>query len=107
LVGPLPWIWEAVVILVSSRAVGLHLGPVEAFGVLTAFNLAMALPTPGNIGTMEGGGTIALVQLGAQPETALAFMLLYHLVQMVPNACAGILVLLAGMPAPAAPEPEA
>jgi uncharacterized membrane protein YbhN (UPF0104 family) len=106
-VGPLPWIWEALVIVVSSRAVGLHLGPVEAFCVLTTFNLAMVLPAPGNVGTMEGGGTLALVQLGAPPETALAFMLLYHLVQMVPNACAGAMVLLLGLAAPAATEPEA
>ncbi len=104
-VGPLPWLWEALVVLVSARAVGLHLGPVEAFGVLTAFNLAMAVPTPGNVGTMEGGGAVALVQFGAAPETALAFMVLYHLVQIVPNSCAGALVLLEGVLLPAAAEP--
>lgn len=104
-VGPLPWMWEALVVLVSARAVGLHLGPAEAFGVLTAFNLAMAVPTPGNVGTMEGGGALALVQLGAAPETAFAFMVLYHLVQIVPNTCAGALVLLQSVLLPEPAEP--
>lgn len=102
-VGPLPWMWEALVILVSARAVGLDLRPAEAFCVLTAFNLAMAVPTPGNVGTMEAGGALALVELGAAPESAFAFMVLYHLVQIVPNTCAGALVLLqaALLPEPA------
>jgi uncharacterized protein (TIRG00374 family) len=89
LIAPLPWLWETLVIAVAGRALGLSLSPIEAFAVLTAFNLAMVVPSPGSLGSFESGGTLALVQLGADKATAAAFILLYHLTQVLPGVVLG------------------
>ena len=93
LVAPLPWIWETFLIAVASHAVGLALTPMQAFAVLTAFNIATAVPSPGNAGSFEGGGTFALLQFHVDKPAALAFIVLYHLTQVVPGVCAGLFVL--------------
>jgi glycosyltransferase 2 family protein len=92
--APLPWLWETVVIVVASRAVDLGLTPMQAFGALTAWNMGTIIPSPGNAGSFEASGTLALGWLGVAPEKALAFVFLYHLAQVVPGmmAAAGLLV---------------
>ncbi len=93
LIAPLPWLWECFVIAVASRALGLELTAMEAFAVLTAFNLATAVPSPGNAGSFESGGTLALIQFNVPTPTALAFIFLYHLTQVVPGVLAGVTIL--------------
>lgn len=93
LIAPLPWIWETFVIAVASRALGLELTWMQAFAVLTAFNIATAVPSPGNAGSFESGGTLALIQFNIPTPTALAFIFLYHLTQVVPGVLTGALVL--------------
>lgn len=93
-VAPLPWLWETLLISVASRAVGLSLTAAESFAVLSAFNLATVIPSPGNAGSLESGGTLALLQFQVHQSTALAFMLLYHLTQVVPSVAAGAWVLI-------------
>jgi uncharacterized membrane protein YbhN (UPF0104 family) len=93
LLAPLPWLWETMVIVVAGRALGLSLAPMEAFAVLTAFNLATVVTSPGNVGSFESGGTLALVQFHVPNSTALAFVFLYHLSQVLPSFAAGALVL--------------
>ena len=92
-VAPLPWLWETFVIAVAGHALGLDLTPMQAFAALTAFNVATAVPSPGNAGSFEAGGTLALIAFGIPKETALAFIVLYHLTQVVPGFIGGILVL--------------
>jgi uncharacterized membrane protein YbhN (UPF0104 family) len=94
LVAPLPWLWETFLIAVAGHALGLSLSPMQAFAALTAFNIATAVPSPGNAGSFEAGGTLALAAFGIDKETALAFIFLYHLTQVVPGFAAGALVLL-------------
>ena len=65
----------------------------QAFAALTAFNVATAVPSPGNAGSFEAGGTLALAAFGVPKETALAFIFLYHLTQVVPGFVGGVLVL--------------
>jgi uncharacterized membrane protein YbhN (UPF0104 family) len=89
LIAPLPWLWETVVIMIASRAFGLDLSPMQAFAVLTAFNVATVVPSPGNIGSFETGGTLALVLLGIPRESALAFLFAYHLTQVLPGVLLG------------------
>ncbi|MGO9832429.1 MAG: lysylphosphatidylglycerol synthase transmembrane domain-containing protein [Myxococcaceae bacterium] len=93
LLAPLPWLWETFVILVASRAVDLALTPMQAYGALTAWNLASIIPSPGNAGSFEASGTLALGWLGVPPARALAFVFLYHLTQVLPGmvAAAGLL----------------
>jgi len=81
------------VIALAGHALGLDLTPMQAFAALTAFNVATAVPSPGNAGSFEAGGTLALAAFGIPKETALAFIFLYHLTQVLPGFVGGILVL--------------
>jgi uncharacterized membrane protein YbhN (UPF0104 family) len=92
-VAPLPWLWETFVIAVAGHALGLSLTPMQAFATLTAFNIATAVPSPGNAGSFEAGGTLALAAFGIDKGTALAFIFLYHLTQIVPGFLGGVLIL--------------
>jgi uncharacterized membrane protein YbhN (UPF0104 family) len=92
-IAPLPWLWECFVIAVASRALGLELTAMQSFAVLTAFNIATAVPSPGNAGSFESGGTLALIQFSVPTPTALAFIFLYHLTQIVPGVLAGVAIL--------------
>jgi glycosyltransferase 2 family protein len=92
-IAPLPWLWETFVIMVAGHALGLDLTAMQAFAALTAFNVATTVPSPGNAGSFEAGGTLALIAFGVPKETALAFIFLYHLTQVVPGFMGGVLVL--------------
>ena len=92
-IAPLPWLWETFVIVVAGHALGLDLSAMQAFAALTAFNIATTVPSPGNAGSFEAGGTLALIAFGVPKETALAFIFLYHLTQVVPGFVGGVLVL--------------
>jgi glycosyltransferase 2 family protein len=93
LVAPLPWLWETLVVAWASPALGFSLTTMQAFSVLTAFNVASAVPSPGNAGTFEAGGALALTAMGIPHGTSVAFVLLYHLTQVVPTCLLGALVL--------------
>ena len=93
--APLPWLWETVVIIVASRALDLGLTPMQAFGALTAWNMGTIIPSPGNAGSFEASGTLALGWLGVAPEKALAFVFLYHLAQVLPGMVAAAVLLVA------------
>ncbi len=95
LLAPLPWLWETLVILVASRAVDLALSPMQAYGALTAWNLATIIPSPGNAGSFEASGTLALGWLGVNADAALAFVFLYHLTQVLPGMVAAAVLLAA------------
>jgi hypothetical protein len=87
------WTLEVGVVLLTLRAIGLSLPVPAAFLVLAAVNLALAFPVapPANVGTLELGATLALVEFGVAKERALAFAILYHLLQVVPIAVMGVL----------------
>jgi uncharacterized membrane protein YbhN (UPF0104 family) len=92
-IAPLPWLWETFLIIIAGHALGLNLTVMQSFGTLTAFNVATAIPSPGNAGSFEAGGTLALIAFGFPKEIALAFIFLYHLTQVVPGFVSGFLVL--------------
>jgi hypothetical protein len=92
-IAPLPWLWETFVIAMAGHALGLSLTPMQAFAALTAFNVATAVPSPGNAGSFEAGGTLALTAFGIPKETALAFIFVYHLTQVLPGFAGGVLIL--------------
>jgi glycosyltransferase AglD len=89
------WALEIVVTAVSMRAVGLHLPLIASILVLVAVNLALAFPvaTPGNVGTLELGATLALLEFGVPKGEALAFAVCYHLLQVVPIGIIGFVLL--------------
>ncbi len=90
----LSWTLEVFVALFAMRAVDLNLPLSAAFMVLLAVNLAVAVPfgPPGNLGTLEVGATLALLQYGVLKEQALAFCVVYHLLQVVPVGSLGLLL---------------
>jgi len=112
LIAPLPWLWETFVIIVAGHAFGLDLTIMQAFATLTAFNVAMAIPSPVNAGSFEAGGTLALIAFGVREDTALAFIFIYHMTQLLPGFIGGILIMalegeaLFGRRAPAADQRE-
>jgi uncharacterized protein (TIRG00374 family) len=86
------WTLEVNVTALSMKAVGLDLPLSAIFMVLVAVNLALAFPLapPGNIGTLEISATLALVEFGVPKENALAFAVVYHLLQVVPIGILGL-----------------
>ena len=93
LIAPLPWIWEPIAISLAARAFGLDLTLMQAFSVMIGFNLAMVVPSPGAIGTVEAGGVAALLGFGFDQNKALAFMFVYHFSQLLPGIAGGAAVL--------------
>jgi glycosyltransferase 2 family protein len=94
-VAPLPWLWEAAVITLAGRAFGMPLTLAMGFSVLIGFNIAMVVPSPGAIGTVEAGGTAALIFFGFDHSKALAFMFVYHFSQLLPGIATGAAILVA------------
>jgi len=94
-IAPLPWLWEAMVLTQAGRAFGIEMTLVQAFSVMIGFNLAMVVPSPGAVGSMEAGGTAALVFFGFDQSQAMAFIFVYHLTQLLPGVAGGAAVLVA------------
>jgi uncharacterized membrane protein YbhN (UPF0104 family) len=94
-VAPLPWLWESAVLCLVGRAFGIELTFAMGFCVLMGFNVAMLVPSPGAIGTVEAGGTAALVFFGVDQSRALAFMFVYHFAQLLPGIVVGVTILIA------------
>jgi uncharacterized membrane protein YbhN (UPF0104 family) len=92
---------EVLVVALTARSVGLPLGVAGSIAVLGSVNLAILLPsTPANLGTLECGAVVALLGLGTPREAALAFAVMYRIVQFLPITLAGAAVLAArGLPA--------
>ena len=86
------WFLEIFVVSFTMTACGLDLPFSAACIVLLAANLAIAMPLqpPGNVGTLEVGLILALAGLGIEKEQALAFGIVYHLLQVVPLGLLGM-----------------
>jgi len=91
--APLPWIWETLILAYAASFFGIQLSLVSAFSLLVAFNLASVISSPGAVGTVEAGGTAALVFFGVDQSKALAFMFIYHFAYLLPAIAGGVFVL--------------
>jgi len=80
---------------VAAHGFGIELSMMQAFSVMIAFNLATIVPSPGAVGTVEVGGTAALLFFGVEQSRALAFMFVYHFSQLLPGIAGGAAVLAA------------
>ena len=94
-VAPLPWVWEVLALMVVGRGFGITLTPGMAFSALIGFNLATVVPSPGGLGTVEAGGAKALILFGVEADRAIAFILVYHLCQLLPSIVTGAFILAA------------
>ncbi|MES1206483.1 MAG: lysylphosphatidylglycerol synthase transmembrane domain-containing protein [Pseudomonadota bacterium] len=89
----LSWAIEVCMVVICARAVHLPIGLGLAAVVLLAINVAMAVPSsPAGAGAFEGAVVVVLTLAGIGKSPAVAFALLYHLVQVVPVTVAGTLV---------------
>jgi uncharacterized membrane protein YbhN (UPF0104 family) len=87
------WGIEIVMIVVCARALRLPIGPALAAVMLLGINVALAVPSsPAGAGAFEGAVVVVLMLAGLAKSPAVAFALLYHLVQVVPVTLAGALV---------------
>jgi glycosyltransferase 2 family protein len=94
-VAPMPWLWETIAIRIAAHAFGIELSLGMAFSVLIGFNVAMVVPSPGAVGSVETGGTAALVYFGVDQSAALGFMFVYHFSQLLPGIGLGAAILVA------------
>ena len=86
------WGVELCVIALTIKAMGIRAPLAAAFLALLAVNLALAFPfaPPANLGTLEVGATLALMTFGVPKAQALAFGIVYHLIQIVPVGLLGV-----------------
>jgi uncharacterized protein (TIRG00374 family) len=86
------WFLETSVVYFTLYAFHVRVTPGDALLVLVAINMAMVVPfaPPGNFGTVEVGATLALMELGVPKEQAVAFALVYHLLQVIPIGVSGL-----------------
>lgn len=87
------WTLEILMLVLCARALHLPIGPALAAVVLLAINMALAVPSaPAGAGAFEGAVVVVLTLAGVAKPAAVAFALLYHLIQVVPVVLAGALV---------------
>ena len=87
----LVWAVDLGMVLLSAYSVGISLSPVEGLLILFTLNLTIAVPsTPAQVGALEVGALAALRLLHVPDEPALAFALLYHVLQVIPLLIAGL-----------------
>jgi uncharacterized protein (TIRG00374 family) len=105
------WFLETCVVYFALRAFHIHLPAGESLLVLVAINMAMVVPfaPPANFGTVEVGAILALLEFGVSKEHALAFALVYHLLQVIPIGVGGLTLasrsLLSSVPVPQGTRP--
>ena len=81
-------------VVLTARAIGLPMTPPFAIHVLLGLNAALALPSmPASAGAFEAGVTLVLILAGVPKGQAVAFAVLYHLVQVIPVTVAGVAVI--------------
>jgi uncharacterized protein (TIRG00374 family) len=84
------WLVWAVAAILTARAVGVELTPVEAIFATAAINLGVAIPSsPGFVGTYQWLGVSALALFGVSQESALAFAIAMQAVWFVPTTLVG------------------
>jgi uncharacterized membrane protein YbhN (UPF0104 family) len=89
----LVWVADTIAVVLVLHAVGIEISIAGAMFILFTFNLAVAIPsTPGQIGTLQVGALVATGLLGIPEEPALAFALLYQLMQVVPLMLVGVIL---------------
>jgi uncharacterized protein (TIRG00374 family) len=87
------WICETVMVMTCAKAMGIDIPVPLAIVTLLGINLALALPsTPSNAGPFEAAIVVVLSVAGYSKPQALAFALIYHLIQVVPVTVSGLVV---------------
>jgi uncharacterized membrane protein YbhN (UPF0104 family) len=89
----LTWAADLMAVISVLHAVGIEVPLGAAMFILFAFNLAIAVPsTPAQVGAMQVGALAATSLLGIPHGPALAFALLYQVMQIVPLLIVGFIL---------------
>lgn len=76
-----------------AGSVGLHLTPIQAAFAMSWIALSTAIPAaPGSLGTYEFVGVSVLTMLGQDPASALAAVVLLHVLGTLPVALVGLIL---------------
>jgi uncharacterized membrane protein YbhN (UPF0104 family) len=82
---------NAAMVALCMAAVGIHVAAAAPLLVLLGVAVLLAVPsTPSGIGALELGAVTALGLLGVANERALAFAVIYHMIQFVPVTLIGL-----------------
>ncbi len=82
---------NAAMVALCMAAVGIHVTVAAPLLVLLGVAVLLAVPsTPSGIGALELGAVAALRLLGVADEQALAFAIIYHMIQLVPVTLIGL-----------------
>ena len=89
------WALEAGMVVLTGRSLGLEIGFPLAIVLLLGINLALVLPSmPAGAGVFEAGATLVLLAAGFSKEDAVAFAVLYHVVQVIPVTLIGAAIVM-------------
>jgi uncharacterized protein (TIRG00374 family) len=89
------WGLEALMILLCARALHVPIQTPLALLVLLGINVALVLPSlPAGAGAFEAAVALVLMLGGVAKGPAIAFAIVYHLVQVVPVTAAGAWIVL-------------
>jgi uncharacterized protein (TIRG00374 family) len=72
------WVAILVEFWLMLRVLGLNLSPIQVIGMLTAARIAILLPSPGGVGTLEASQVLALGAFGLNPAVGISLGLLIH-----------------------------
>jgi uncharacterized protein (TIRG00374 family) len=72
------WVAILVEFWLMLRVLGLNLSPIQVIGMLTAARIAILLPSPGGVGTLEASQVLALGAFGLNPAAGISLGLLIH-----------------------------
>jgi uncharacterized membrane protein YbhN (UPF0104 family) len=81
---------DAAMVGCCLAALGVQRDPAAWCAVLVAINLAMLIPSPGNLGTLEAGAILGLAAIGVDRKTAIEFAILYRAAHFVPVVAAAL-----------------
>jgi uncharacterized membrane protein YbhN (UPF0104 family) len=91
------WLVNAVVFLLVAESLGIRLPLWSPLLLAFIVCVAVLLPSsPGFVGVMEGACVVGLGLLGVGGVEALAYALIYHVVQLVPPIILGSLFAIRG-----------
>ncbi len=84
---------DVIMIGLCLKATNIQISIPNWFLILSVINVAILIPVPGNLGTLETGAILILSALGVSQGDALGFALLYHAAHIVPIILLGSLSL--------------
>jgi uncharacterized membrane protein YbhN (UPF0104 family) len=89
----LTWAADLMAVMLVLHAVGIDIPLAGAMFILFSFNLAIAVPsTPAQVGALQVGALAATKLMHIPDEPALAFALLYQMMQIIPLLVVGLIL---------------